>query len=127
MMNVQTIKIIKTEAQYQAALAETSRLWGAAENTPDGDYMDILLILIEHYEAAHHAIAPPNPIDAIKFRMEQMGLVRKDLEPFIGSRARVAEVINGRRALSLAMIRRLHSGLDIPLESLIYDGARRVG
>ena len=120
-MNIQAIK---TDAQYHTALTETSRLWGAAENTPDGDYLDILLILIEHYEAAHYPIAPPDPIEAIKFRMDQMGLARKDLEPFIGSRARVAEVINGRRSLSLSMIRQLHSGLNIPLESLVYGGQR---
>lgn len=75
-MNMQAIK---TEAQYQAALAETSRFWGAAENTPDGDYLDNLLTLIEHFEAAHYPIAPPDPIEAVNFRMEQEQLTHKSL------------------------------------------------
>jgi HTH-type transcriptional regulator/antitoxin HigA len=112
---------IKTEADYDTALAEIDRLWGSAEGTPDGDRLDVLLVLVEAYEAKHHAIAPPDPIEAIKFRMEQMNLTRKDLEPLIGSRGRVAEVINRRRPLSLPMIRKLHQTLHIPLESLIQE------
>ncbi len=113
------IKPIKTEADYEAALAEIERLWGAKENTPKGDKLDVLVILVEAYEQAHFPIDPPDPIAAIKFWMDQMGLTRKDLEPFIGSRARVSEVLNGKRDLSLNMIRRLHSGLNIPLENLL--------
>jgi len=116
------IQPIKTEADYDAALAEVDRLWGSPEGTADGDRLDVLLVLVESYEAQHYPIAPPDPIEAIKFRMDQMNLTRKDLEPMIGSRARVAEIINRRRSLSLPMIRKLHSELHIPLESLIYGG-----
>ena len=112
---------IKTETDYDAALAEIDRLWGSTEGSPDGDRLDVLLVLVESYEAKHHAIAPPDPIEAIKFRMEQMNLTRKDLEPLIGPRGRVAEVINRRRPLSLPMIRKLHQALHIPLESLIQE------
>jgi HTH-type transcriptional regulator / antitoxin HigA len=113
------IRPIKTEADYDAALAEVDRLWGAADGTANGDKLDVLLTLVESYEAKHHPISPPDPIEAIKFRMEQMNLTRKDLEPMIGSRARVSEVINRRRPLSIPMIRKLHAKLHIPLESLI--------
>jgi HTH-type transcriptional regulator / antitoxin HigA len=115
------LRLIKTEAQYEMALAEVEKLWGAADNTAEGDRLDVLLLLVDRYEAEHHPIAPPDPIEAIKFRMEQMNLTRKDLEPMIGSRARVAEVINRRRSLSLPMIRKLHKALRIPLESLIAE------
>ena len=113
------IQPIKSEANYNAALLEIDALWGAAEGTADVDRLDILLTLVESYEAKHHPIPPPDPIEAIKFRMEQMNLTRRDLEPIIGSRARVSEVINRRRSLSLPMIRKLHYTLHIPLESLI--------
>jgi HTH-type transcriptional regulator / antitoxin HigA len=110
---------IKTAADYERALADIERLWGAAENSPEGDTLDILLTLVEAYEKDHYPMDPPEPVEAIKFRMEQMGLSRKDLEPYIGTRGRVAEVLNGQRKLSLPMIRRLHTHLHIPLESLI--------
>jgi HTH-type transcriptional regulator/antitoxin HigA len=110
---------IRTETDYDAALSEVERLWGSKSGTPKGDRLDVLLVLIENYESKHHPIDPPDPVDAIKFRMEQMNLTRKELEPLIGSRGRVAEVLNRRRPLSLAMIRNLHNELDIPLESLI--------
>jgi HTH-type transcriptional regulator/antitoxin HigA len=113
------IRPIKTETDYECALAEIEQLWGAAENTPEGDKLDILLTLVEAYEQAHYPIDPPDPVEAIKFRMDQMGLSRKDLEPYIGKRGRVAEVLNGQRRLSLNMIRRLHTHLHIPLESLL--------
>lgn len=116
------IRPIRTEADYDAALSEVERLWGSKPGTPEGDRLDILLVLVESYEAKHHAIDPPDPVDAIKFRMEQMNLTRKDLEPMIGPRGRVAEVINRRRPLSLAMIRSLHQQLHIPLESLVATG-----
>jgi HTH-type transcriptional regulator / antitoxin HigA len=116
------IRPIKTEADYERALGEIERLWGAAANTPKGDKLDILLILVEAYEQAHYPINPPDPVEAIKFRMEQMGLTRKDLEPYLGKRGRVAEVLNRQRKLSLNMIRRLHTHLHIPLESLIGLG-----
>jgi HTH-type transcriptional regulator/antitoxin HigA len=113
------IRPIKTEADYERALGEIERLWGAAANTPKGDKLDILLTLVEAYEQAHYPMDPPDPVEAIKFRMEQMGLTRKDLEPYLGKRGRVAEVLNRQRKLSLSMIRRLHRHLHIPLESLI--------
>ncbi len=113
------IRPIKTETDYDRALADIEQLWGAAENTPEGDTLDILLTLVEAYEKDHYPIDPPDPVEAIKFRMEQWGLSRKDLEPYIGTRGRVAEVLNRQRNLSLTMIRRLHTHLHIPLESLM--------
>lgn len=113
------IQPIRNEADYDAALGQISKLWGAALGTPEGDLLDVLSVLVESYEAKHHPILPPDPVEAIKFRMEQMSLSRKDLEQYIGSRARVAEIINRRRALSMPMIRKLHHALHIPLESLI--------
>lgn len=112
---------IKTESDYESALAEVEQLWSAEEGTEKGDVLDILLVLIEDYENKHHPIDPPDPIEAIKFRMEQMNLSRKELESIIGSRGRVSEVLNRRRGLSLSMIRSLHSNLHIPLESLISE------
>ncbi len=115
------IQPIHTEADYDKALANIERLWGSKQCTSNGDRLDVLLVLVEDYESKHHRVDPPDPIEAIKFRMEQMNLTRKDLEPLIGTRGRVTEVINRRRPLSLAMIRKLHAGLRIPLESLIQD------
>lgn len=117
------IRPVKTEADYEAAMAEIDLLWGATEGTPEGDRLDLLLILVEKYESRHYPIDPPDPVDAINFRLEQMNLTRKDLEPLIGSRGRVSEVLNRRRSLSLPMIRRLHHTLHIPLESLINETA----
>lgn len=115
------IQPVKTEEGYDAALGEIEHLWGAPEGTPDGDRLDVLMVLVENYESKHHPIDPPDPIEAIEFRMEQMNLTRKDLEPLIGSRGRVSEVFNRRRSLSLPMIRRLHKSLHIPLESLVHE------
>jgi HTH-type transcriptional regulator/antitoxin HigA len=112
---------VKTESDYESALEEIDRLWGSPDGSADGDRLDVLLVLVEDYEAKHHAVDSPDPIEAIKFRMEQMNLTRKDLEPIIGSRGRVSEVFNRRRSLSLPMIRRLHSSLHIPLESLVRE------
>jgi len=114
---------IRTETDHDAALIEVEGLWGSKAGTPDGDRLDVLLVLIDDYESRHHPIDPPDPVEAIKFRMEQMNLTRKDLEPLIGPRGRVAEVLNRRRPLSLAMIRSLHQELQIPLESLITNSA----
>jgi HTH-type transcriptional regulator/antitoxin HigA len=110
---------IKSERDYESAIAGVERLWGAIEGSEKGDSLDILLVLIEDYENKHYPIDPPDPIEAIKFRMEQMNLSRAELEGIIGSRGRVSEVLNRRRGLSLNMIRSLHSNLHIPLESLI--------
>src|SRR5215471_2779981 len=113
------IKPIRTQADYEAALAEAQRLWGACSGTPERDRLDVLATLIDAYEAEHHPIDPPDPIEAILFRMEQQGLTRKDLEPLIGTRTRVAEVLNRKRGLSIGMIRRLHETLGISAEVLI--------
>lgn len=113
------IKPIRSEADYDAALREVERLWGAPSGTPEGDRLDVLATLIDAYEDEHDPIDPPDPIEAIKFRMEQQGLTRKDLEGIIGTRTRVAEILNRRRGLSIAMIRRLHERLGIPVEVLI--------
>ncbi len=114
-----TINPIKTEVDYEAALSRIETLWGSESDTVEGDELEILFTLVEAYEAKHYPIAPPDPIEAIKFEMEIRGLKRKDLEPYIGSRGRVSEVLNHKRHLSIEMIRNLHKGLKIPLESLI--------
>jgi HTH-type transcriptional regulator/antitoxin HigA len=116
---VAELKPIRSEDDYQTALAEVERLWGAKSGTPDGDRLDILATLIDVYESEHDPMDPPDPVEAIKFRMEQQGLSRKELEPLIGTRTRVAEVLNRKRSLSIAMIRRLHERLGISAETLI--------
>jgi HTH-type transcriptional regulator/antitoxin HigA len=113
------LKPIRTKADYKAALAEVERLWGARSGTPNGDRLDVLATLIDAYETRHYPMDPPDPIDAIQFRMEQQGLTRKDLEPLIGTRARVAEIMTRKRNLSIDMIRRLHEQLGISAEVLI--------
>ena len=118
------VRPIWTEADYEAALAEVGRLWGAPAGSADGDRLDVLATLIDAYESEHFPIDPPDPIDAIRFRMEQQGLSRKDLEGVIGTRTRVAEVLNRRRGLSIHMIRRLHERLGIPAEVLIRPPRR---
>ena len=115
------VHLVKTESDYDAALKEIALLWGSLEDTAEGDRLDVLLVLVESYESKHHPVDPPDPIEAIKFRMEQMDLTRKDMEPLIGSRGRVSEIFNHRRPLSLPMIRRLHDTLHIPLESLVQE------
>ena len=119
-----SIKPIRTKADYSAALAEVERLWGAQLGTPAGDRLDVLATLIDAYEAEHFPLDPPDPIEAIKFRMEQQSLSRKDLEPLIGTCTRVAEVMNRKRNLSIAMIRRLHETLGMSLEVLIRPSRR---
>ncbi|MBS1164369.1 MAG: putative transcription regulator with domain [Proteobacteria bacterium] len=113
------LKPIRNEADYEAALAEVERLWGARNGTPEGDRLDVLATLIDVYEAKHHPIDPPDPVEAIRFRMEQQGLSRRDLEPMIGPRNRVADVLNRKRGLSIEMIRQLHERLGISAEVLI--------
>jgi HTH-type transcriptional regulator / antitoxin HigA len=114
-----SVKPIRSGADYEAALAEAGKLWGAPAGTPEGDRLDVLATLIDAYETAHYPIDPPDPIEAIKFRMEQQGLTRKDLETIIGSRTRIAEVLSRKRGLSIAMIRRLNETLGIPADILI--------
>lgn len=113
------VKPIRSEADYEAALAEVERLWGAKSGTPRGDRLDVLATLIDAWESEHHPMDLPDPIEAIKFRMEQQNLTRKDLEGILGTRTRVAEVLNRRRGLSINMIRRLHEKLGIPADVLI--------
>lgn len=113
------LKPIRTETNYEEALAEVERLWGAKSGTPEGDRLDVLATLIDAYEAKLYPMDPPDPIEAIRFRMEQQGLTRRDLEPMIGTRARVAEVLNRKRNLSIDMIRSLHERLGISAEVLI--------
>jgi HTH-type transcriptional regulator / antitoxin HigA len=113
------VKPIRSNADYGAALVEVERLWGAKPGTRNGDRLDVLATLIDAYEAEHFPVDPPDPIEAIKFRMEQQNLTRRDLEEIIGTRARVAEVLSGKRGLSIAMIRRLHEHLGISADVLI--------
>lgn len=114
-----TIRPIRNSSDHESALKRIQALMSAKQGTAEGDELDVLATLVEAYEKERFLIAAPDPVEAIKFRMEQLGLERKDLEPFIGSRARVSEILNRRRGLSLAMIRSLHENLDIPLEALI--------
>ena len=113
------VRPIRSKRDHAAALKEVERLWGAKAGTRDGDRLDVLVTLIEAYEDEHYPIDPPDPIEAIKFRMEQQGLTRRDLEEIIGTRTRIAEVLNRKRGLSIAMIRRLNERLGIPAEVLI--------
>lgn len=120
------LKPIRSERDYEEALAEVEDLWGAKAGTPDGDRLDILATLIDAYEAKAYPMDPPDPVEAIRFRMEQQGLTRKDLEPMIGPRNRVADVLNRKRSLSIDMIRQLHSRLGISAEVLIRPSRDKV-
>lgn len=122
---VTEVKPIRSAADYEAALDEVAALWGSAGGTAEGDRLDVLATLIDAYEARHYPMDPPDPIEAIKFRMEQQGLSRKDLEGIIGTRTRIAEVLNRKRSLSIAMIRRLHDRLGISAEILIRPSTRK--
>lgn len=113
------LRPIRTESDYDEALADVERLWGAKSGTPEGDRLDVLATLIDVYEAKYYPMDPPDPVEAIRFRMEQQGLTRKDLEPMIGPRNRVADVLNRKRSLSIDMIRQLHIRLGISAEVLI--------
>ena len=119
------IRPIKTRADHRAALKEIERLMYAKPGTPAGDRLEVLTTLVEHYESQHEPIEPPNPVDALLYYMESRGLTRRDLEPYLGSRARVAEVLNRRRPLTIEMIRKLHAGLGIAAEVLIRPYAVR--
>lgn len=113
------IKPIRTKADYEGALREIERLWGATEGTPKGDQLDVLTTLVEAYERKHFPMDTPDPIEAIKFRLEQQGLDHRALVGVIGGRSRVYEVMKRKRALSLEMIRHLHDRFGIPAEVLI--------
>jgi HTH-type transcriptional regulator/antitoxin HigA len=119
------IRPIKTKADHRTALKEVERLWNANPGTPDGDRVDVLVTLIEAYEAKHFPVPAPDPIAAVTFMMEQKGLTRRDLEPAIGSRGRVSEVLTRKRPLTLPMVRQLSALLDIPTEVLVQQYATR--
>jgi HTH-type transcriptional regulator/antitoxin HigA len=114
-----SIKPIRTKTDYNDALRSIDKLMNAKPRSPQADELEILTVLVEDYERKHFPIDPPDPIEAIKFRMEQMDLTRKDLESCIGSRARVSEILNHKRELTLKMIKALHNSLGIPVEALI--------
>jgi HTH-type transcriptional regulator/antitoxin HigA len=113
------IRLIATDDDYKEALAEVERLWGAAPGTPDEGKLELLAMLVHNYERSLEPLPPLDPVEAIKFRMEQEGLSRKSLLPVFGTTAGISEVLSGKRALTLDMIRKLHAGFGIPLESLI--------
>lgn len=117
------IRAIRTKLDYRRTLKEIETLMDATPNTPKGERLDILVALVESYERKHYALDLPDPIEAIKFRMEQRGLTPKDLEPMIGQRNRVYEVLNRKRPLTMKMAWRLHCELGIPAESLIRPPA----
>ena len=114
-----TIRPIRNASDHESALNRIQALMLSKPDTDAGDELDVLATLVDAYEAKHFPVDSPDPVEAIVFRMEQSGMERKDLEPFIGSRARVSEILNRRRSLSLKMIRTLHTELNIPLEALI--------
>jgi HTH-type transcriptional regulator/antitoxin HigA len=114
-----TIKPIRNERDLRAAFKRLDLIFQSAAGTPGAEEMEVLTTLIEAYENKHYPIGPPDPIEAIKFRMEQQGLSPADLQPYIGASGRVSEVLNGKRPLSLRMVKRLHEGLRIPYESLM--------
>ena len=122
---MRSLKPLRTERDYENALAEVERLWGAKRGTPQGDRLDILATLIDVYEAEHYPMDPPDPIEAIRFRMEQQGMTRKDLEGILGTRTRVSEVLTRKRGLSINMIRRLHERLGISADILIRSTQRK--
>lgn len=113
------IKPIKTEQDYNDSVGRIERLWGAKRDTPEGDELDLLVTLVEAYEMRNFPIAPPDPIDAIKFRMEQMGMTKADMIQYLGSQSRVSEVLNGKRGLTLKMVKSLYKGLKISPEILL--------
>ena len=115
------IKVIKTEEDYNQALLRLEKIFDAPENTKEGDEADLIGLLIEKYEEEHYPIGPPDPIEAIKFRMEQMDMNKSDLAKILGYKSRVTEIFSRKRKLTIKMIRNLHEKLNIPYESLISE------
>ena len=113
------IRPIKTELDYNSAIKRIEELWGSKKDTVNGDEMDLLDTLVESYEMKHFPIAPPDPVDAIKFRMEQMGMSKEDMVKYLGSQSRVSEILNRKRKLTLKMVKSLYKGLKIPAEILL--------
>ena len=119
MNTILPIRPIRNEEDYETALEEIESLWDAGPSTPEGDRLDVLVMLVEAYEEEHYPIPSPDPIEMILHVMDARGLTRKDMEPYLGSRARVSEILNRRRPLSLEMIRRLQVELGIPADVLV--------
>ena len=119
------VRPIRSHADHQAAVAEMERLWGAKSGTPEGDRLDVLATLVDAYEAEQYPMDPPDPVDAILFRLESQGLNKRDLEPIIGGRGLVEDVLARRRSLSVPMIRKLHEKLGISTDVLIRPTRRR--
>lgn len=113
--------LLKTGEDYERALSRLDEIFDAPINSKEGDEAELLVLLIENYENEHYPIGPPDPIEAIKFRMEQMGMKKKDLAEVIGYKSRVSEILSRKRKLTLTMIRNLHEKLKIPYESLMTD------
>ena len=115
------IKPIKTETDYDNSIKRIEELWGATKDSVEGDELDVLCTLVESYEMRHYPIAPPDPIEAIKFRMEQMGLNKSDMAKYLGAQSRVSEVLSGKRQLTLKMVKSIYKGLKIPADILLGD------
>jgi HTH-type transcriptional regulator/antitoxin HigA len=113
------IKPIKTEADYSNSIKRIEELWGAPKDSVEGDELDLLCTLVESYEMHHYPIAPPDPVDAILFRMEQMGMTKSDLSKYLGAQSRVSEIMNRKRQLTLKMVKSLYNELKIPADSLL--------
>ncbi len=113
------IRPIKSEQDYKGSIKRIEELWGAKKDTPQGDEFDLLCTLVESYEMTHFPIAPPDPIDAILFRMEQMGMTKTDMAKYLGSQSRVSEVLGRKRKLTLKMVKSLYKGLKIPADILL--------
>lgn len=113
------LKPIRTEAEHAEALADIERLWDAPEGSPEADHLEVLVVLVEAYEKTHHTIDKPDPVSFLEYVMDSRGLTRKDLEPYIGPRGRVADILTRTRPLSMGMIRRLVEGLGLPADVLI--------
>jgi len=113
------IRPIKTEQDYSESVKRIEKLWGAKKDSPEGDELDLLCTLVESYEIKHYPISPPDPIDAIKFRMDQMGMTKTELAKYLGSQSRVSEVLSRKRQLTLKMVKSLYKGLKIPAEVLL--------
>jgi len=118
-METPVIKAIKTEEEYKIALQQIRSLWHSAENSPEADILEVLSILADDYENKHYPISPPDPIEAIKYKMEESDLTATDLIPYFGSRSRVSEVLNRKRPLTFTMAKKLFKGLNISPETLL--------
>src|SRR5947199_4821664 len=115
------IKPIRTKEDYKNALERVEKLWNAKPHSPENDELEILFTLIEAYERVHYPIAPPHPIEAIKFRMDQLGLKSSDLAKYLGYKSRASEILSGKRKLTVEMMRKMYRELGVPAEALLAD------